>query len=311
MRSRRQPALGVALAGVVAGCLVVAAVGAVPVGAAGARKGAPGGRGGVTGAPRGGLFIPGPGSGPGSPTALVPAVARVETKHLTSLNWAGYVESATSGTFTAVTDTWTVPVVAKQSGNKYASDWVGIGGYASGDTTLVQAGTEADFIKKKAFYEAWTEILPATEVPLTMTVSPGDSITSLVEEMAANTWLMQITDNTTGVTQSRTATYASSGSSAEVIHERPCLSPCASAKNLANLAATSNVTFVPGAYSIAAVGTPLSPQPIASALSSTTLVELTMIKTKKKILATPSDPSTANDGFAVADGATAPPPPAT
>jgi len=114
-----------------------------------------------------------------------------------SANWAGYAQSAVKGTFTSVTDTWDVPTVTTERGSQYSSDWVGIDGFT--DRQLVQAGTNADNVNGVAEYSAWTEILPAASVPLPMTIAPGDSITTVVKEIAANTWLMQVTDNTSQV----------------------------------------------------------------------------------------------------------------
>lgn len=252
--------------------------------------------------PSAGAFIPAPGEP--SP-ALAGGLGR---NNLKSENWSGYAQSAADGTFTAVQDSWTVPTVTIKKGTQYSSDWVGIGGFAHGDTTLVQAGTEADNIAGVSLYRAWTEILPAAEDPLSMVVSPGDSITVLVEETAADTWLMQVTDNTTSVTQSRTVSYASSGASVEAIHERPCLAPCKSAKNLATLSTTTDVTFDPGDYSTTAAGTTPAFDPLLVAAGGATVDAITMVK-GSKALATPSASDSDNDGFTVADGKVAPPPP--
>ncbi|HXW34680.1 MAG TPA: G1 family glutamic endopeptidase [Acidimicrobiales bacterium] len=248
-----------------------------------------------------GAFIPAPGQ-----TAR-PSIIR-GTNRTTSLNWAGYVETGPADTFTAVTDTWNVPTVTVGGGKQYSSDWVGIGGYT--DQELVQAGTEADNLKGTASYKAWTEILPAAEDPLALVVSPGDSITVEVAEKAANEWLMQVTDNTTQQSQQRTVSYVSSGASVEAIHERPCLDTCSSSKDLTNLATTTNVTFDPGSYSTSVVGTTaaFTPLLVPAPAASVTLNELVMVK-GKKVLATPSAPDAADDGFTVADGKTAPPPP--
>ena len=194
-------------------------------------------------------------------------------------------------------------------GTMYSSDWVGIGGV--NDSSLIQAGTEADSLgRHRPFYQAWTEVLPATEDPLTLDVAPGDSIHVLIEETALNTWYMGVTDARTGDTAQRIVSYVSSGASVEAIHERPCLrEPCS--KHLAKLAITTNVTMDPGLFS----STPASNSPVFHRLlvpaSGATLFETIMFKNAKKVLATPSAPDADSDGFTVADGKVAPPAPRT
>ncbi len=80
-----------------------------------------------------------------------------------STNWSGYAD--TGLTYTQVKGTWKVPTVKVQSGKKYASDWVGIGGF-NRDGTLIQAGTSEQDVNGVITYNAWTEILPAPEVPI-------------------------------------------------------------------------------------------------------------------------------------------------
>ncbi|HXW34160.1 MAG TPA: G1 family glutamic endopeptidase [Acidimicrobiales bacterium] len=248
----------------------------------------------------GGVFVPLPGSVPSGAAAF-------GTKKLKSLNWSGYAQSGAGGTFTAVQDTWHVPTVTPKPGDQYSSDWVGIGGFID-DTTLVQAGTEADNIGGVLLYRAWTEILPAPEDPLTLVISPGDEITTLVEETSANTWLMQVSDVTTGQTQSRSVAYDSSGASVEAIHERPCLAPCTGPADFAVLSTTTNVTFDPGEYSSSPPGAPVF-NPLLSGAGGATLYDLIMAK-GKTVFATPSASDSDHDGFTVADGKHAPPPPA-
>ena len=231
-----------------------------------------------------------------------------------SLNWAGYAQSAQTHIFTSVTDTWVVPTVATSTnGLQVSSDWVGVGGFK--DTTLVQAGTLADNDNGSPVYQAWTEILPATEVPLSMTVSPGDSITTIIREISANIWLMQVTDNTTSVTQARTVSYVSSGRSVEAIHERSTI--CSPRCAIGSLATTTNVTFDPGSFTSILQPTP---QPLlvpavqrekttkrGIKIKTAKVFELVMVSVKPTaILATPSGADADHDGFSVADGAAAP-----
>lgn len=134
-----------------------------------------------------------------------------------SSNWSGY--TATGGTFTSVTGTWTVPDVSSATPGVDAS-WVGIGGVRSED--LIQAGTMASVSGSGAVsYEAWIEMLPAPSRPVPLSVSAGDSVTVTVSERSADRWLLELRNNTTGGTYSINVDYDSSKSSAEWIQEAP------------------------------------------------------------------------------------------
>jgi hypothetical protein len=246
------------------------------------------------------------------PTPLAPHTRPIRGTTMSD-NWSGYAQvSATENTFTEVTDTFVVPTVDPLSkGTQYAADWVGIGGY--NDTTLVQTGIQTVVRTRKhettVTYDAWTEHLPKPEEPLTnLTISAGDTVTATVKETGTDTWLMEVSDITTGQSQSVTVDYDSSGESAEAIHERPCIkSPC-HAVDLAHLAQTANVTFGPGFYSTSPPGQSPVLQPLLDAWPNLTLNDIIMTNNKQtKPIATPSSPSVSGDGFAVADG-TAPPP---
>lgn len=227
---------------------------------------------------------------------------------LGSYNWSGFAQGTPGATYRSVKDTWTVPTVnTSVSGDQYSSDWVGIGGLNDG--SLVQAGTEADNFNGTAFYQAWTEVLPAAEDPLSLVVHPGDKIkTSVV--LSGTTWTMKVKDVTTGQKASRTASKKSAGSSeasVEAIHERPCIADgCTSVNDLANLTQTTNVTFDPGKY-----GTSSTPNtPLMNPAPGATVDQIFMVNNADTAyIASPSNPDSDNDGFTVADGATQPPPP--
>jgi hypothetical protein len=225
---------------------------------------------------------------------------------LGSYNWSGWAQGAPSGTYKSVTDTWIVPTVnTSLSGDQYSSDWVGIGGL--NDSTLVQAGTEADNIGGTAFYQAWTEVLPAPENPLTLTVHPGDKITTTIKFTAKSaSWKMTVKDVTTHKTGKRTVSQGVAGSteaSAEAIHERPCIADgCTSVSDLANLTQTTNVTFDPGKWGTTSLMTPAP---------GATVDQISMVNNADTaVIASPSNPDADNDGFTVADGSVQPPPPA-
>lgn len=226
-----------------------------------------------------------------------------------SYNWSGYAQEAPAGTFFGVTDTWTVPTVSTSvSGTQYSADWVGIGGLTDG--TLVQAGTEADNIGGKAFYRAWTEILPEAENPLSLTVHPGDKITTTVREIKPGIWTMTVVDKTTKLKAMRKASYSgSSHASVESIHERPCvIAPCSSVKDLAELTQTTNVTFDPGKYATAVGVGPKTP--LLSLATGAKLDQMLMVNdAASAIIGSPSAPDKDSDGFTVADGSVEPEPP--
>jgi len=266
-----------------------------------------------------GIFIPAPAP---ANSGYSPLAKTTNTAMLYSYNWAGYAQSAKKRhTFTSVEDTWTVPAVSTAPpGDQHSADWVGVGGFNRGDRHLIQAGTEQDNIGGTAEYSAWTEILPAASVPLAMAISPGNSITALVEETSRGVWEMQVTDNTTHVTEGRYGVpYHASGKSVEAILEVPVI--CSPSCAIATLATTSDVTFDPGTYADALQG---GPEPLLSpALASEKtnkkdvtnysygrIYEMSMVNTSDTAaIATPSAPSANNEGFTVADGATAPPAP--
>ncbi len=154
-----------------------------------------------------------------SQQCLSPGSGCAKEALLQSTNWSGYAD--TGLTYTQVKGTWKVPTVKVQSGKKYASDWVGIGGFSEG--TLIQAGTSEQDVNGVITYNAWTEIIPAPEVPISgFTVHPGDSMTVTVKKVAGvNQWSITVKDTTRSETSTQSFTYASSEASAEWIHEAP------------------------------------------------------------------------------------------
>ncbi len=232
-----------------------------------------------------------------------------------SSNWSGYAQvSTTPDTFAQVTDTFVVPtVVPSARGNQYVADWVGIGGYTGGDSTLVQDGIQAVIHTRghhsTVTYDAWTEHLPRDEKPLALTVSAGDTVTAIVQETATDTWLMEVVDDTTNLNAATTVHYVASGLSAEAIMERPCVrAPCRT-QDLAHLAQTSNETFGPGSYSteVLPAGQTPTEEPLLALVADQTLADIVMTNNSdSSTIATPSPPSSEQDGFVVADGAEPP-----
>lgn len=157
-------------------------------------------------------------------------------------NWSGYAES---GTYTGVSSTWTVPAVSASTSATYSSAWIGVDGF--NNSNLIQTGTEEDYYSGAAHYDAWWEILPASETeisPSTYPVAPGDRMSASIYETSATTttrgggfgfgrnragstehlWDITISD-TTNATKHWTFTtqqaYNGPGSSAEWVMEAP------------------------------------------------------------------------------------------
>jgi hypothetical protein len=259
--------------------LVVGVLAAVaPAGAAPAVPAA------VAHAPR----IPGPtgtSPGPGLHAATV-------QQQWTSTNWSGY--ATTGAGYTAATGSWRVPPVNPPSAKKglrhsyFSSTWVGIDGFAN--SSLIQAGTEQDWINDAPVYQAWWEILPAAETPIaTITVHPGDLMVVSITRGTPK-WTITVTDSTTGQSFGTQQTYSGPATSAEWIHERPFVG-----RRLAQLPADGNAIFDNGTVNGANPGLVIGDSG-------------TMFKGKHAI-STPSLPDHDTDGFAVAYGAIAPAPP--
>jgi hypothetical protein len=257
----------------------------------------------------GGRYIPA--SRP--PGAALPNVATNVSQNF-SHNWSGYIEggAVSSGSFTAVKDTWRVPTVnTTPSGNQYSSDWVGIGGFTDAalgffDPTLVQCGTVADNIGHTAVYHAWTEILPASPVIITtLTIHPKDLMQGIVQEIAANRWSMQVRDITTGKSFTTTVDYITPDFSAEAIHERPTLKG-----SLPPLAHDTRVTFAPGSYSSSDPGTTPVYHSLMAPFPGATVYQVFMTNNSgTAVIESPSVPDSDSDGFTVQNGRTSPPPP--
>jgi hypothetical protein len=154
-----------------------------------------------------------------------------------SSNWSGYAET---GTYTGVTGTWTVPSVAATSSSTYSSTWIGVDGF--NDDNLIQTGTEQDYYSGAAHYDAWWEILPASETEISTAsypVSPGDRMSASIYETSSTTttttsyygyfrrtttehvWAITISDSTKGWGFTTDQGYSGSGSSAEWVEEAP------------------------------------------------------------------------------------------
>ncbi|MGH9205022.1 MAG: G1 family glutamic endopeptidase, partial [Acidimicrobiales bacterium] len=170
----------------------------------------------------------------------------------------------------------------------YSSTWVGIDGFKNG--SLIQAGTEQDLVRGRALYQAWWEVFPAPETPISsMTIHAGDGISVSITSGVPN-WSIRVTDTTTGQSFSSSHAYHGPGTSAEWIQEAPTVG-----RRVATLAVDSLAVFDHGTVDGASPG-------LVSSESGA------MFKGRRQI-STPSAPDTDADGFAVAYGSSAPSPP--
>jgi len=163
--------------------------------------------------------VGGPAPAPAQPTPQAPPPA-IPVGQDTSHNWSGY--RATSGRYTGVTGTWTVPQPRLSGAAGVGATWVGIGGVSSRD--LIQAGThEVADGAGQARFQSWIELLPQPSHRVPLAVAPGDSVTVSIDEQGAGTgiWQISIKNNTSGQAYQTTVDYASSESSAEWVHEAP------------------------------------------------------------------------------------------
>jgi len=201
-------AVGLLSAVSIAGSVMVVAASAAPAGAAGPSTPS------ITNFPR---------------QALSPHLGIHET--WAASNWSGYAET---GTYTGVSATWTVPTVTSSTSATYSSAWIGVDGF--NNSNLIQTGTEEDYYSGAAHYNAWWEILPASEtaLPTSYPVGAGDRISASIYETSStvtagsffrrtteHVWDITISDTTRGWSYTTKQGYNGAGTSAEWVVEAP------------------------------------------------------------------------------------------
>jgi hypothetical protein len=135
-----------------------------------------------------------------------------------STNWSGYVDTAGGTQFTAASGQWVVPSVQPSQTALYSATWIGVDG--AGNSSLIQTGTAQDTSAGATDYFAWFEILPDPAIRIGA-VSPGDHMQASVEQGLGTSWVITITDVTSGATLSEPVQYNGPLSSAEWIEEAP------------------------------------------------------------------------------------------
>lgn len=134
-----------------------------------------------------------------------------------SSNWSGY--AITGGPYHAITGSWVVPTVSRTFRSTYSSAWIGIDGF--NNQSLIQTGTEQDFVRGHARYSAWWEILPAASTTIPMAVGPGDLMSASIQYQGSGNWLISIRDVTRDESFSTVQAYNGPLTSAEWILEAP------------------------------------------------------------------------------------------
>ncbi len=210
-----------------------------------------------------------------------------------STNWSGYAETGAKGSYTSVGGSWTVPKASATSGRStYSSAWIGIDGATN--SSLIQTGTDTEYVNGKAHYDAWWEILPAdAKVIPSLTISPGDSMTGLITK-GSPSWTITITDNTTKKSFTILKAYTGPATSIDWIVERPEVNGSQS-----SLARYGSVTFTGATVNGA-----------NAALKTADEYYMFRNSSNTTIISIPGAPNAAGNSFTVAHGAVAPPAPA-
>jgi hypothetical protein len=158
-------------------------------------------------------------------SAVATASATTDVQQASSENWSGYVVGSSSGSsqqFKSVSGSWVQPTAkCTSSGQGYSAFWVGLGGSGQSET-LEQTGTEADCQSDgTASYFAWYELVPSAPVKVSLTVTPGDQISSRVTVTGTNV-TVTVSDQTSGGSFTKTLQMSDPDtSSAEWIAEAP------------------------------------------------------------------------------------------
>ncbi len=212
-------------------------------------------------------------------------------RNSTSSNWAGYaiadnLKTPTVGSVSNVLGSWTVPNIVCSRSTTYSSMWVGLDGYING--TVEQTGTEQDCNRSRPTYFAWYEMYPNNPYRVSMTVSPGNTITASVAYNGSNSFTLKIADNTTGKSFSIARNLSGTGrQSAEWITEAP--SSYFGVLPLSNL---GTVNFTGGSATIDGHTGPIGDPAFQND-------PLTMMYSSTVAKATPSKLNATNDGFSV------------
>jgi hypothetical protein len=272
------------------------------------------------------------GAGAAGAAAAAPAVTnwpRVAVGHhgvsntWAASNWSGYAET---GTFTGVSATWTVPSVSASSSATYSSAWIGVDGFNNSD--LIQTGTEEDYYGGGAHYDAWWEILPASETEISPSadpVSPGDRMSASIYETSATTgstrgfgrhgssseheWVIDISDTTRGWSFSTTQAYSGPGASAEWVVEAPEVGGRIATLAHYAISPPTGVGDFDNAGILSSIVSSGAPAPTYGSAALNYQNDSGVMIQNGAQVSTPGDPDSVDTAFNAAYGASAPSPP--
>ena len=115
-------------------------------------------------------------------------------QQVTSTNWSGYADTATSSKYSKVTGSWTEPKGTCGSQTSLAAFWVGIDGYSSG--TVEQDGTLIECVGGTPSYFTWWEMYPSNAIQVVgSSLAPGDKISASVVRTGTS-YALTVTDST-------------------------------------------------------------------------------------------------------------------
>ncbi|GJE96336.1 peptidase G1 domain-containing protein [Phanerochaete sordida] len=123
-----------------------------------------------------------------------------ETHVQYSSNWAGAVINSYAGAWSSVQGTFNVPVPGPAPGQSVgaASAWVGIDGDTCG-SAILQTGVDFIYENGGVSYDAWFEWYPDYAYDFSgITISPGDSITAIVEAASTTLGYAYLINNSNG-----------------------------------------------------------------------------------------------------------------
>ena len=144
-------------------------------------------------------------------------------------NWSGYVAT---GSYTEVAGTFGVasgvgpPQKQTCQGASCPStvevaQFVGLDGVnstAANGTAAIEAGVT---VTQNGSASAWWQVAPGPQVPMAMTVNPGDKITVTIFEAGTNLWAITLDDDSTGEDFRTEQTYSGPAAYADFVVEAP------------------------------------------------------------------------------------------
>ena len=136
-----------------------------------------------------------------------------------STNWSGQISTGT--TYSRVAADWVVPTVQPTQYSGASATWIGIDGGPASSGSIIQTGTVQLTSAGATSYAAWYELFPAAPVTVGG-VSPGDTMSAVIHQVAGSSWTITIADLTAGdSTGAIPVTYTGPADSAEWIEELP------------------------------------------------------------------------------------------